>query len=235
MRGRAVRWTLAAAVAAGAAVVLTAGPSGAACHSFTVEVSPTEVPEGGQVTVTIRRDAALNPSSVRVRTIDVTATGGVDYTRLDERVSFTTETTQTRTIGIADDRDHEGPETFTVQLSEGEGCPINPRFSYGSPVTVTILDDDPSPSPSPPATATPTPTEATTEPSPTTPAPAPTRTLPTPTTDTTGSPLAAPTTSPTAAPPPAAPSGSRAPVAALAVAVVSALGAAGVAWWLRRG
>lgn len=128
------------------------GTAHAACHAFTVEASPSTADEGMTVTVTIKRDADVDPSSVRVRTVDETATGGSDYTPLDERVEFSSGTEQEREVDILDDQDAEEDETFGIELSEGEGCTVNPNFTYDS-TTVTIADDDPaddtSPSPSP--------------------------------------------------------------------------------------
>lgn len=118
-----------------------AGVAHAACHAFTVEADPSTPTEGQTVTVTIRRDADVQPSSVRVRTVDGTATGGADYTALDERVEFTEGTEQIREIDILDDDATEDSETFEIELSEGEGCEVNQSFTYDS-ATVTIEDDD---------------------------------------------------------------------------------------------
>lgn len=127
-----------------ALIAVATGPAAAACHAFTVEVDPATPAEGEAVTVTIRRDAAVNPSSVRVRTVEGTATGGADYAELDERVEFDTGTEQTRTVDVLDDDAQEDDETFDIELSEGEGCEVNPDFTYDS-ATVTIQDDDPAP------------------------------------------------------------------------------------------
>lgn len=127
-----------------ALITVATGPAAAACHAFTVEVDPATPAEGETVTVTIRRDAAVNPSSVRVRTVEGTATGGADYAELDERVEFDTGTEQTRTVDVLDDDAQEDDETFDIELSEGEGCEVNPDFTYDS-ATVTIQDDDPAP------------------------------------------------------------------------------------------
>lgn len=132
---------LAVVTLAAALLVPLAGTAHAACHAFTVEVDPATPSEGQTVTVTIRRDADVQPSSVRVRTVDGTATGGDDYTPLDERVEFEDGTERTREIGILDDDATEDDETFDVELSEGEGCEVNQNFSYDS-ATVTIQDDD---------------------------------------------------------------------------------------------
>ncbi|MGH2758142.1 MAG: hypothetical protein ACRDKJ_01105, partial [Actinomycetota bacterium] len=78
-------WTVGRAVVVLAVVgasQLLGGPAQAACHAFTVSASPTSPAEGGRVTVTVSRDGAVNPSSVRVSTIDETARAPSDYTRL---------------------------------------------------------------------------------------------------------------------------------------------------------
>lgn len=150
-----VATALGAVVAAVCGVLLTAGPAHAGCHAFTVTADPSEPGEGVTVTLTIERDNDVQPSSVRVRTVDETATGGSDFTPLDERVEFTTGTEETREIDILDDDLPEDDETFAIELSEGEGCEVNQSFTYGS-ATVTIQDDDaateddpPAPEPSP--------------------------------------------------------------------------------------
>lgn len=62
---RLIRNTLVLAMVGGAAT-FTASPAKAACHDFTFAQATYSVDEaGGQVTIGVRRDAALNPSSVR--------------------------------------------------------------------------------------------------------------------------------------------------------------------------
>lgn len=134
---------------AAAAVVLTGSPAVAACHSFTVEVSPATVREGGEVTVTVRRDAAVDPSQIDVSTVDGTARAGQDYTRLRRTVSFTTDTEQTLTIPTADDSSNERAKRFRVHLSNPGGCATNPSFVVGPDAQVMIRDNDPAPQPSP--------------------------------------------------------------------------------------
>lgn len=145
-----------------AAMVALAGVAHAACHAFTVEVDPSTGAEGQTVTVTIRRDRDVRPSSVRVRTVEVTATGGADYTELDERVQFTEGTEQTRQVDILDDEAPEDDETFEIELSEGQGCEINQNFTYDS-ATVTIDDDDAPAAESPAPEQTPTEAAATSD------------------------------------------------------------------------
>lgn len=139
--GRTVTRMLVILSLAATMVLPLAGVAHAACHAFTVEADPSAPGEGQTVTVTIRRDADVQPSSVRVRTVDGTATGGSDYTPMDERVEFTEGTEQTRQIDVLDDDATEDSETFEIELSEGQGCEVNQSFSYDS-ATVTIEDDD---------------------------------------------------------------------------------------------
>jgi hypothetical protein len=140
---------LAVAALAAAAVVLTGSPAVAACHSFTVEVSPATVREGGEVTVTVRRDAAVDPSQIDVSTVDGTARARRDYTPLRRTVSFTTETEQTFTISTGDDSSDERAERFRVHLSNPGGCAANPSFVVGPDAQVMIRDNDAAPPPSP--------------------------------------------------------------------------------------
>lgn len=148
--GRTVARMLVILSLAATMVLPLAGVAHAACHAFTVEADPSTAGEGQTVTVTIRRDADVQPSSVRVRTVEVTATGGSDYTPMDERVEFTEGTEQTRQIDILDDDATEDSETFEIELSEGQGCEVNQNFSYDS-ATVTVEDDDAAAAEEPPA------------------------------------------------------------------------------------
>ncbi|HEX9682910.1 MAG TPA: Calx-beta domain-containing protein [Acidimicrobiales bacterium] len=134
-----------------------AGPAWAACHFFTVDVSPANPTEGDSVEVTVARDAAVAPSSVRVRTVDGTAVAGADYLAVDQRVEFTSGTTATIAVETLQDSATEPDETFTIELSDGGGCQVNQDFAYGPPATVTIRDDDSAaPTTAVPTTAAPT-------------------------------------------------------------------------------
>lgn len=119
-----------------------AEPAAAACHSFTVSASPAMVKEGGKVTVTVQRDSGVNPSQVRVSSIDETATGGNDFEKVDRTVSFTAETSQSFTVAIIQDTVAEPAEVFRLHLSDAAGCAVNPAFSLGPDFRVTIEDDD---------------------------------------------------------------------------------------------
>ena len=141
------------AILAAAGMVVSVPPAFAACHAFTITATPTTVTEGGTVTVTVKRDGALNPSSVDVRTTDGSARSGQDFTGGRKTMSFTTETAKSYTIAIINDTTPEAAETFGVQLvtGSGSGCAINPNFSYGPPVTITIRASDQPAATSPPS------------------------------------------------------------------------------------
>lgn len=167
-----------------ATVLLAGSPAVAACHAFGIEVTPTTVREGGHVTVTVSRDAAVSPSQVDVSTVDGSATAGEDYRRLEQTASFTDEIQQTFTIDITDDDLDEPAETFRVRLSNPGGCAPNPNFVVDPDVRVTIRASDA-------AAPSPTPTETETETEEPTPSPEPSPT-PQPSPSPTESPLAAP-------------------------------------------
>lgn len=124
----------------------------AACHAFTVKASPSSVAEGAKVTVTVSRDAAVNPSDVHVSTVNESAQAPADFTKLDEQVEFTSETSKTLSIPIANDTAAEGAETFRVHLSDPGGCAVNPNFQLGPDARVTIqASDQAAPKTQPPA------------------------------------------------------------------------------------
>jgi hypothetical protein len=136
----------------------------AACQAFTVTASPTTAAEGGQVVVTVHRDAALNPSAVDVSTVDGSAKSGQDFAGGRRTISFTTETQKSFPLPITNDRAAEPSETFQVALvrGSGSGCAIDPNFTYGPPVRITIQANDqsapvatPSASPGRPTTKAP--------------------------------------------------------------------------------
>ena len=180
-------------VAMGVLFFLLSGPRAhAACHAFTVSAL-SQVAEGNKVEVTIERDADVNESSVRVTTVNGTAKAPGDFTAVDQRVSWPAGggTSKKIMISTTEDTTTESSESFSVKVSEGDGCnPPNPNFTYGPPAKITIQDDDtkastptpvvtPAPraqplttataSPSPTPTATPKPTKK--------PKPSPTPTL----------------------------------------------------------
>lgn len=132
-------------------------PASAACHAFTVSVDPAAVAEGGTVTVTVARDAGVNPSSIVVSSVDETAQGGSDYPAVQRTISFTNETQQTFTVPVTNDAVPEDAEAFRLHLSNPGGCPINTNFVIGADARVTIpANDAPPPTTAPPSTAPPT-------------------------------------------------------------------------------
>jgi Calx-beta domain-containing protein len=124
-------------------LVLGMPGASAACHSFSTEVSPAGVQEGGTVTVVVSRDNGRADSNVRVSTVDGTAKGASDFAPLNQQVNFTgSETQRSFQIQIIDDPGSEGPETFLIHLSEPGGCSVNPNFVLAPDRTVTIAASD---------------------------------------------------------------------------------------------
>lgn len=117
----------------------------AACHQFRITASPSTVQEGERVTVTVTRDAPVNPSSIEVARVDQSARAGADYTAVKKVVSFTAETEQTFTVPTTEDTASETNETFALRLSNPAGCPANTRFDIGPDAVVTVADDDAAP------------------------------------------------------------------------------------------
>jgi hypothetical protein len=138
--------------------VVAPGPALAACHAFTISVSPSTVAEGGSVTVTVTRDAALADSSVKVSSVNGSAAAGQDFPAVDRTVSMTgSATSQTFAVTTINDTASESTEMFSLHLSNGGGCAVNPNFSYGSDAAVQIQDNDAAPVTQPaPATVAPT-------------------------------------------------------------------------------
>lgn len=131
-----------AAIMIGVVTVIGAPPAHAACHAFTVKASPETANEGQTVTVTVTRDAAVNPSSVDVTSVDGTAKGGQDFPAVKRTIEFTAETSQTFTIVITDDPDAEPEESFKLHLSNGGGCAINDNFTYGPDAAIAVAASD---------------------------------------------------------------------------------------------
>lgn len=177
----------------GLMLLVMASPADAACHAFTIKAKRSPVAEGTKAEVTVERDNSFDPSSVEITTVNGTATAPGDYTATKQTVSFTNETSRTVTIPTREDTVHESSETFSVKLVDGsgDGCTVNPNFSYGAPAKITISDDDIAVTVTTAPTASPTQIDTT--------APSPTASAsPTPT------PSASPTISPTASPSPSA-------------------------------
>lgn len=130
-------------VMATVALVWLAPAASAACHRFSMEVSPTSAGEGDTVTVTIGRDGSVADSSVRVSAAGQSADSGSDFSALDEEVSFTgSQLEQSVTVDILSDDEAEPSETFAIALEDPQGCSVNPNFSLADEVTVTIAADE---------------------------------------------------------------------------------------------
>lgn len=220
---------LAAATAAAALslVFLPAPAADAACHAFTIAVTPGTVKEGGTVTVMVSRDAAVAPSAVHVRSVDGTAKAGQDFPEVHQQVSFTDETTKTFPVATTQDASPEGTERFTLRLSEPSGCAPNPNYSVGPDATVTITDDDRPAATPKPATPRPAPVVTAAPTAAPTPSPSPT-------------PAATPSPSPSATPAAVVPiatpettSSSRGPLIGAAVAALLVGSGAALLWRLR--
>jgi hypothetical protein len=154
------RLAVASIVVVGAAVAWQQ-PALAACHAFEIAVSPASVAEGATVTVTVTRDAGINPSSIQVSSVDESAQAGSDYPAVQRTISFAGETRQTFTIVVTNDAVAEAAEAFRLHLSNPGGCPINSNFVIGADARVTIpANDAPPPTTAPPSTAPPTTADA---------------------------------------------------------------------------
>ena len=112
----------------------------AACHHFTVKATPTTVPEGGKVTITVSRDGNLAPSNVDVSTVDETAKGGQDYQPFHKTFSFTNETQQTDTVQTLNDQQPGSDKTFRLHLSNPGGCAVNPNYVLDPDARVTVQE-----------------------------------------------------------------------------------------------
>ncbi|MDX6285715.1 MAG: Calx-beta domain [Frankiales bacterium] len=153
IRSRLRRTVLLVAVA-GVAIVVRAPAAFAHCHAFTISASPSTVNEGGNVTVTVKRDGHVADSQVDARTVNGTATSGQDFTGGMRTVKFTgSQTSKSFTVPTINDSKAEGTETFQVELVQGsaQGC-TGSGYVYGPPKTVTIARND-----QPTATKSPTP------------------------------------------------------------------------------
>lgn len=239
---RLIRSTLILAMVGGAAI-FTARPAKAACHAFTFAQASYSVDEAAsQVTIGVRRDLALNPSSVRIRTADIDAQADQDYKPLLNHLvewtvadsQGTAEATQKNVrIDIVNDTADEPNENFRVEFvpGSGGGCQIDDDFTYGDPTTVTIQDNDEpapaSPGTTPAKTAPAGPTSRSRSPSPT-PSPSPTASP---------SPLPSPEESPVevTAATQAEEDDERFPVGWVAAIALILVGGAGAGiWYLRR-
>ena len=187
-------------VMTGAVAALPILEAGAACHAFTFSESTYTVSEeADKVTLTVARDGTLDDSSVKYNTVNGTAKSRHDFLRTTGTLSYAgDDEQQSFDVQIVDNNANEPTEEFTVVLSGGGGCDINPNFQYDS-ATVRIQDNDnvitlptqsssPTPTPTPTTTKKPKPKPSTASPSP---SPSPTATSPSPTAS--ASPIAAAT------------------------------------------
>lgn len=97
---------------------------------------------GGALVVTVERLRGLvGDVTVDYASSDVNATAGVDYTGVSGTLTFLEgQRTATFTVPVLDDALVEGPETFTLTLSNPTGgTSVNPALSKA---TVRIVDDD---------------------------------------------------------------------------------------------
>ncbi|MDG0810713.1 Calx-beta domain-containing protein [Cohnella rhizosphaerae] len=103
------------------------------------------VPEDGvSAIVTVNRTgSSYGQTKVRIKTSDITAIAGSDYTAVDATIVFNPgETTQTYSIPVADNGVHGVDRTFGVTIS----APTNEATLGGqTSATVTIVEDDPVP------------------------------------------------------------------------------------------
>ncbi|MBV9493405.1 MAG: right-handed parallel beta-helix repeat-containing protein [Acidobacteria bacterium] len=94
----------------------------------------------GTVTLTVTRTGGTDPATVQYATANGSATAGSDYTTSTGTVTFAAgQTSQTFSVPILDDTAVEGPETFTVSLSN----PMAASLGAQSTATVTINDIEP--------------------------------------------------------------------------------------------
>jgi hypothetical protein len=78
-------------------------------------------------------------ATVPFSTAPGSATEGVDYGGVSGEVEFGGADEQEIPIPIADDGLHEGDESFSVVLGQGDGAEVDPEFATGN---VTIIDDE---------------------------------------------------------------------------------------------
>ena len=110
--------------------------------TFQFSASTATVSESaGKLTITVNRTGDTNgTASVNVATADGTATQKGDYTIRLATITFNPgDTSKSVDIFIADDGFVEGPETFTVNLSNPTG---DFTLDGTSAMTVTITDND---------------------------------------------------------------------------------------------
>jgi cobalamin biosynthesis Mg chelatase CobN len=133
---------LVAVLAATSYLVWKAPDALAACHSFSVSASPETVAEGDAITVTVKRDGQVLPSSVDVTTVNDSAKSGEDFDGGTTKVTFANGTEQSFKLSTKDDANPEANEKFKLHLSNGAGCTPGVTFAYGADEILTIQDND---------------------------------------------------------------------------------------------
>ena len=128
--------------AQGAATIINDDASVQFAASSTAVAEPN-----GSVHLTVTRMGALSSVvTVAYATTDGTATDGNDYLSAFGTLSFAAgETSKTVSVFILDDSYGEGPETFTLSLSN----PVNATLGANTTATVTITSDETSNGPNP--------------------------------------------------------------------------------------
>jgi len=111
----------------------------------TVQFSASAFPvneSGGSATITVTRSGDTStPASVGFATSNGSATQKGDYELVVGRLNFAAgESSKTLSVFIVDDAYQEGPESFSVTLSN----PIGTTIGAQSVVSVAITDNDPS-------------------------------------------------------------------------------------------
>jgi bacillolysin len=87
--------------------------------------------------VTLSR-AASSPVTVSYRTVEGTATAGVDYLPMTGRITFAPgQTSRPVVVRLLDDSGLEGDETFTLELFDPKGAPVGRARARA-----TIVDDE---------------------------------------------------------------------------------------------
>ena len=107
-------------------------------------VTPTDVSEGGSVTVGVNLTDGIAPTSARIIPFVYTngSAEGADYTSLASVRVPANQRTASGTVTITDDDLNEGAETFTVSLGTLPNGVQSPRSSETSSVEVTIAASD---------------------------------------------------------------------------------------------
>lgn len=138
--------SLVGSVGADAAGTHTLGLALAPAGTFQFSaITPSVGETAGSITLTINRVGGSDgAATVLVKSSDLTATAGADYTAISQAVSFAAgETSKTIQVPILDDNIYEGSETFKVTLSDVTGgAGINDASGVA---TVTIADSETKP------------------------------------------------------------------------------------------